>query len=76
MPDFGPLGRGGARRRTRRRMTMVNEMENSQRDQQQPVEEDTEIVTDSIHSLQLEKLAKLLKDKGIITEAEYNLIFE
>ncbi len=28
MPDLGPLGRGGARRRTRRRMTAMNEMNN------------------------------------------------
>jgi len=27
MPDLGPLGRGGARRRTRRRMMAMNEMQ-------------------------------------------------
>jgi hypothetical protein len=72
MPDLGPLGRGGARRRTRRRMMMVNEMSNSQQDEgEQP-----EIVTENVHSDKLEKLAKLLRDKGIISETEYNLIFE
>ncbi len=29
MPNLGPMGRGGARRRTRRRMTAMNEMQNS-----------------------------------------------
>jgi hypothetical protein len=57
-------------------MTMVNEMQNSDEGDRGDPPQDTEIVTDSIHSLQLEKLAKLLKDKGVITEAEYNLIFE
>ena len=31
MPNLGPMGRGGARRRTRRRMMAVNEMQNSQK---------------------------------------------
>ncbi len=30
MPNLGPGGRGGARRRTRRRMSAVNNMQNSQ----------------------------------------------
>jgi hypothetical protein len=68
MPDLGPMGRGGARRRTRRRMSAVNEMQNSK---DQP-EEQSEI---SSGSDKLEKLARLLKDKGVITESEYNLIF-
>lgn len=74
MPDLGPLGRGGARRRTRRRMTLVNEMRNSkdQNDQNEP----EEIIATDVHSDKLEKLAKLLKDKGVITETEYNLIFD
>ena len=72
MPDLGPLGRGGARRRTRRRMTAVNEMSNAQKDEpKQP-----ETITEPDNSEKLEKLAKLLKDKGVITETEYNLIFE
>lgn len=73
MPDLGPLGRGGARRRTRRRMTMVNEMQrsNEQKENQEP----EEIIATDVHSDKLEKLAKLLKDKGVITEEEYNLLF-
>ncbi|MBZ2166486.1 hypothetical protein [Methanobacterium spitsbergense] len=67
MPDLGPLGRGGARRRTRRRMSAVNE---GQQSQEQP---ENEVIPDN--SDDLEKLAKLLKDKGVITESEYNLIF-
>jgi hypothetical protein len=74
MPDLGPLGRGGARRRTRRRMTLVNEMRNSkeQKDENKP----EEIIATDVYSDKLEKLAKLLKDKGVITETEYNLIFD
>ncbi len=66
MPDLGPMGRGGARRRTRRRMTAVNEMKiqkNHLKNSDTPIESD-----------KLEKLARLLKDKGVITESEYNLI--
>lgn len=74
MPDLGPLGRGGARRRTRRRMSLVNEMQNS-KDQDQKSEPEEYVVTD-VHSDKLEKLAKLLKDKGVISETEYNLIFD
>jgi hypothetical protein len=73
MPDLGPMGRGGARRRTRRRMTVMNEMQKSKdQDQNEP----EEIIATDIYSEKLEKLAKLLKDKGVITETEYNLIFE
>lgn len=74
MPDLGPLGRGGARRRTRRRMTLVNEIRNSkeQNDQNEP----EEVIATDIYSDKLEKLAKLLKDKGVITTTEYNLIFD
>ena len=67
MPDLGPMGRGGARRRTRRRMSAVNE---GQQSQEQP---ENKVIPDN--SDDLEKLAKLLKDKGVITESEYNLIF-
>ncbi|MDY9923240.1 hypothetical protein [Methanobacterium sp.] len=71
MPDLGPLGRGGARRRTRKRMTAVNERSNEQQGEQgQP-----ETVAQPDNSDKLEKLAKLLKDKGVISETEYNLIF-
>ncbi|MDP3035720.1 MAG: hypothetical protein Q8M97_11540 [Methanobacteriaceae archaeon] len=74
MPDLGPLGRGGARRRTRRRMAAVNEMQNSK--QEHEPSESSETVFNSDSSEKLIKLAKLLKDKGVITETEYNLIFE
>jgi hypothetical protein len=74
MPDLGPLGRGGARRRTRRRMSLVNEMRNSQ--EQKDQNEPEEIIASDVYSDKLEKLAKLLKDKGVITETEYNLIFD
>lgn len=67
MPDLGPLGRGGARRRTRRRMMAMNEMGNAQ--------EQSENVAQPESSDKLEKLAKLLRDKGVITEEEYNLLF-
>jgi hypothetical protein len=67
MPDLGPLGRGGARRRTRRRMMAMNEMGNAQ--------EQSESVAQPESSDKLEKLAKLLRDKGVITEEEYNLLF-
>lgn len=67
MPDLGPLGRGGARRRTRRRMMAMNEMGNAQ--------EQPENVAQPESSDKLEKLAKLLRDKGVITEEEYNLLF-
>ena len=67
MPDLGPLGRGGARRRTRRRMTAMNEMNNQSEDSEAsdtPMDED-----------KLIKLARLLKDKGVISEQEFNLLF-
>jgi hypothetical protein len=67
MPDLGPGGRGGARRRTRRRMMAVNEMQKSQ--------EQPENISPPESSDKLEKLARLLKDKGVITEEEYNLLF-
>ena len=67
MPDLGPLGRGGARRRTRRRMMAMNEMGNAP--------EQSENVAQPESSDKLEKLAKLLRDKGVITEEEYNLLF-
>jgi hypothetical protein len=64
MPDLGPMGRGGARRRTRRRMGAMNEAQKSEEATDAPGNSD-----------KLEKLAKLLVDKGVITEEEYNLIF-
>lgn len=67
MPNLGPLGRGGARRRTRRRMSAMNEMDN----EAAPTEE-----VSSSNPDKLEKLAKLLKDKGVISEEEFNLIFQ
>ncbi len=73
MPDLGPLGRGGARRRTRRRMMMVNEMQGSRENEKE--NEPEEVIT-NVHSDKLEKLAKLLKSKGVITEEEYSLLFD
>jgi len=73
MPNLGPMGRGGARRRTRRRMTAMNEMENSQDQPESEVMPEQSDISSSADKL--EKLARLLKDKGVITESEYNLIF-
>jgi len=74
MPDLGPMGRGGARRRTRRRMTAVNEMQNSQKEpQNEAMPSETQVIPES--SDKLKKLAKLLVDKGVITESEFDLIF-
>lgn len=68
MPELGPMGRGGARRRTRRRVNSRNESENEN--------EPSEVKDQSIGGTdELDKLAKLLKDKGVISEEEYNLIF-
>ena len=71
MPELGPLGRGGARRRTRRRMA-ANEM---QKPQEQEQEQQPETAAQPDSSDKLENLAKLLKDKGVITEVEYDLLF-
>jgi hypothetical protein len=68
MPDLGPLGRGGARRRTRRRMMAMNEA-NKPSDEPDNMGESVDFDT-------LKKLAKLLKNKGVITEEEYDLLFE
>jgi hypothetical protein len=66
MPELGPMGRGGARRRTRRRVNARNESEN----------EPSEVQEQSVGGTdKLEKLAKLLKDKGVISEEEFNLLF-
>ena len=71
MPGLGPMGRGGARRRTRRRMSTVNDMQNSQQ------ETETDPQSETVSGMdKLEKLANLLKNKGVITEGEYNLIFK
>jgi len=69
MPDLGPLGRGGARRRTRRRVMAMNEM--SKGSEPEPSED----IETPGSSDKLEKLARLLKDKGVITEEEFNLLF-
>lgn len=68
MPELGPMGRGGARRRTRRRMNARSESENG--DETSDVQEQAIDDTDK-----LDKLAKLLKDKGVISKEEFNLIF-
>lgn len=69
MPDLGPLGRGGARRRTRRRMTVMNEM-NKETEPSKDIEKS--VSSDD----KLEKLARLLRDKGVISEEEYNQLFD
>ncbi len=78
MPDLGPLGRGGARRRTRRRMTTVNSAANQENNEEQDYAE-PRVRDDSSPSIdtaeKLEKLAKLLIDKGVITQSEYELLF-
>jgi hypothetical protein len=66
MPDLGPMGRGGARRRTRRRMTAVNEMQNSK---EQP---ENEAMPDTGSSDKLEKLAKLLKSRELLLNQNLN----
>lgn len=71
MPDLGPLGRGGARRRTRRRMSAVNGMNQSEK-----LSQETEAPITSDNSDKLKKLAKLLTSKGVITQEEYDLLFE
>jgi len=75
MPELGPLGRGGARRRTRRRMTRANNIANQELGEKEGGQQ-PEVVTQPDNSDKLEKLAKLLKDKGVISETEYNLIFK
>jgi len=72
MPDLGPMGRGGARRRTRRRMSM---MQSNDQGEDQPEEQINDADTEESMK-KLLKLAKLLKDKGVISESEYNLIFD
>lgn len=74
MPDLGPMGRGGARRRTRRRMSAFNSMQNDE--QEAETSPQSEPISSQESSDKLEKLAKLLKDKGVISESEYNLIFD
>ena len=71
MPDLGPLGRGGARRRTRRRVMAMNEMTKPQEPSR-----DTETPIASDNSDKLKQLAKLLRNKGVITEEEYDLLFD
>jgi hypothetical protein len=71
MPDLGPLGRGGARRRTRRRMERRMPTEGATGE-----EPESEYVERSEDVDKLEKLAKLLRDKGVITEQEFDLLFD
>ena len=68
MPELGPMGRGGARRRTRRRVNARNESESEN--------EPSEVQEQSVGGTdKLGKLAKLLKDKGVISKEEFKLIF-
>ncbi len=73
MPGIGPMGRGGARRRTRRRM---NAREQAGNEEQPSEAQPSEEIETSGDPDQLIKLAKLLKSKGVISEEEYNLIFD
>lgn len=81
MPSLGPLGRGGARRRTRRRMVMMESMANQNQnnpnevEDERPVSQENDVLTDDT-ATKLEKLARLLVDKGVINESEFNLLFE
>jgi hypothetical protein len=68
------MGRGGARRRTRRRMTAFNSVQDNE--QETETSPQSEPISGQDSSDKLVKLAKLLKDKGIISESEYNLIFD
>jgi hypothetical protein len=52
-------------------MTLVNDMRNSEESEQ----EQPENIVQPDNSDKLVKLAKLLKDKGVITETEYKLLF-
>ena len=55
-------------------MTAVNEMQNSQQEtQNENMPPETEAMPESSDKLQ--KLAKLLVDKGVITESEFDLLF-
>lgn len=49
-------------------------MGNTEESKQEPSEQ-PENIAQPDYSDKLEKLAKLLKDKGIVTETEFNLIF-
>lgn len=65
--SMGPGGRGGARRRTRRRMNHKNEAVNADTTQSQDNSADDQV---SDPAAELEKLAEL-KSKGVITEEEF-----
>ena len=55
-------------------MTVANEMQNSQEEpQNEAMSQETEAMPESSDKLQ--KLAKLLVDKGVITESEFDLLF-
>ncbi|WP_414469014.1 hypothetical protein [Methanobacterium sp. ACI-7] len=71
MPDLGPGGRSGARRRTRRRMAAMNEI-----NKPEELTRDTETPIASDNSDKSKQLAKLLRNKGVITEEEYDLLFK
>ena len=69
---------GGQRRRTRRRTAavtaaVVSNREKGEEGPEQEPQSEYEVAPDSD---KLQKLARLLKSKGVITEDEYSLIFE
>ncbi|MDP1553190.1 MAG: hypothetical protein Q8M06_09270 [Methanobacteriaceae archaeon] len=74
MPDLGPMGRGGARRRTRRRMVALGAISKKGDDAKGNQEFDGPVSTNDYND-KLQKLSKLLKNKGVITESEYDLLF-
>jgi MoaA/NifB/PqqE/SkfB family radical SAM enzyme len=56
-------------------MTRANNIANQELEEKEGGQQ-PEVVTQPDNSDKLEKLAKLLKDKGVISETEYNLIFK
>ncbi len=64
MPGLGPMGRGGARRRTRRRMSARQGSQSQQPAPQQTNQGGVDTAAE------IEKLAEL-KEKGILTEEEF-----
>ena len=77
MPSLGPGGRGGARRRTRRRMSRRNSMEEQAREtgqaqagEQQGAAPAGSQGNEPAYLGELEKLGEL-REKGIITDEEF-----
>ena len=73
-PSLGPMGRGGARRRTRRRMNSRLAASDSVNTVSQENTQPTQQAGDRGETGYLDELEKLgeLRDKGIITEEEFS----